>query len=111
MPVPASPTRAATITVSNLHIWLLRDVLMQCTLTRAFRFFWPRWLGIADGLAPAPFGKMVTASRDFEAPRRPRNVPFGPDLAVFTPTVQSGRRQARRRISPPTLFTIPSRCL
>jgi len=80
-------------------------------LIRAFRSFRPRWLDIADGLAPALFGKMVTASRYLEAPRRLRNVPFGPDLAVFTPTVQSGRKQAQRRISPPTLFTIPSRCL
>jgi hypothetical protein len=85
--------------------------LCSARLTHAFRSFLLRWLDIADGLAPAPFGKMITATRDFEAPLRLRNVPFGPDLAVFTPTVQSGRKQAQRRISPPTLFTIPSRCL
>jgi hypothetical protein len=37
-----------------------------------------RWLDIADGPAPALFGKMVTASRYFEAPRRLRNVPREP---------------------------------
>jgi hypothetical protein len=47
-------------------------------LIRAFRSFRPRWLDIADGLAPALFGKMVTASRYLEAPRRLRNVPREP---------------------------------
>jgi hypothetical protein len=37
-----------------------------------------RWLDIADGLAPALFGKTVTASRYFEALCQPRNVPREP---------------------------------
>src|SRR6266478_9938947 len=98
MPVPARPTRAATITVSNLRIWFLRDVLMQCTFNPCFSLFLAalaRYRRRPRAGAVRQNGHRVPL---FEAPRRLRNMPFGPDLAVFTPTAQSGRKQARRRI-------------